>query len=123
MEQKDGLEVAVGPRELFALGALAPLGPYPQVHLAPKIPPALLNTALMAYLSLQNDEHLLAVIEGSGGKLAGSCAGSRLVASTGPRSTTATKARGRLSVALPFEHAGNRCAATCSITSAPAGDS
>ena len=74
MEQKEGLEVAVGPRELFALGALAPLGPYPQVHLAPKIPPALLNTALMAYLSLQNDEHLLAAIEGSGGKLAGSCA-------------------------------------------------
>jgi rhomboid protease GluP len=74
MEQKDGLEVAAGPWEVFALGALAPLGPYAQVHLAPKIPPGVLNAALMAYLSLQSDEYLLAAIDGSGGKLAGCCA-------------------------------------------------
>lgn len=74
MEWQDGLEVASSPREVFALGALAPLGPYAQVHLAPKIPPGVLNTALMSYLSLQNDEQLLAVIDGSGGRLAGCCA-------------------------------------------------
>jgi hypothetical protein len=74
MERQDGLEVGASPWEIFALGALAPLAPYAQVHLAPKIPPGLLNTALMSYLSLQSDEQLLAVIDGSGGRLAGSCA-------------------------------------------------
>lgn len=74
MERKDSVAVAGRPWELFALGALAPLGPYVQVHLAPKIPPGLLNTALMAYLSLEDDEYLLAVIDGYGGKLAGSIA-------------------------------------------------
>jgi rhomboid protease GluP len=74
MEQKDGLEVAASRWEVFALSWLAHLGPFAQVHLAPKIPPGLLNTALMAYLSLEDDEYLLAVIDGSGGKLAGCCA-------------------------------------------------
>ena len=47
MERKDGLEVAASSWQVFALGALAPLGPYAQVHLAPKIPPGVLNTTLV----------------------------------------------------------------------------
>ena len=74
MEEKYGLESAASPWEVFALGGLAPLGPCAQVHLAPKIPPGLLNTALMTYLSLEDDEYLLAVIDASGGRLAGCCA-------------------------------------------------
>jgi rhomboid protease GluP len=56
------------------LAALAPLGPVAQVHLAPKIPPGLLNTALATFLSLQPDELLLALIDGGAGGLEGCCA-------------------------------------------------
>jgi rhomboid protease GluP len=74
MERKNGVEVAAGPWEVFALGALAPLGPFAQVHLAPKVPPGTLNTALMTYLSLEADELLLALIDGGMGRLVGCCA-------------------------------------------------
>jgi len=74
MERHDGLAVAAGPWESFALGVLAPLGPFAQVHLAPKIAPNLLNTALATYLPLQGDELLLALVDGGAGKLEGCCA-------------------------------------------------
>jgi rhomboid protease GluP len=73
MERKGGQQPATGPWEAFALAAIAPLGPFSQVHLAPKIPPGLLNNALLTYLLLERDELLLAIIEG-GGKPEGCCA-------------------------------------------------
>ena len=115
MERQDGLEVGASPWEIFALGALAPLAPYAQVHLAPKIPPGLLNTALMSYLSLQSDEQLLAVIDGSGGD-SPAVVRSRHAVFIGPRSTTATKASQRPEVAFGIESTGGCCAATCSST-------
>ena len=60
--------------EAFALGGLAALGPFTQVHLAPKIPLNLLSAALLTYLPLQDDELLLALIVGSTGKPDGCCA-------------------------------------------------
>jgi rhomboid protease GluP len=53
---------------------LAPLGPCPEVHLSPKIPPEVLNTALRTYLPLQSDEILLALIDGRTDRRTGSCA-------------------------------------------------
>ena len=61
-------------RDAFALAALAALGPFPQVHLAPRLAPGALNAALGSYLRLQDDELLLALIDGIGGKLEGRCA-------------------------------------------------
>ena len=74
MVRMDGLEDAADPWEAFALGSLAPLGPFSQVHLTPKIPPAMLNTALINYLTLQSDELLLALVDGGAGRLDGCCA-------------------------------------------------
>jgi rhomboid protease GluP len=73
MERREGQEDTAGPWEAFALAAIAPLGPFSQVHLAPKIPPNLLNSALLTYLLLERDELLLAIING-GVKPEGSCA-------------------------------------------------
>jgi len=74
MESGDGIEVSAGSWDAFALAAIAPLGPFTQVHLAPKLPPALLNAALVTYLSLQSDELLLALIEGGVRSPDGCCA-------------------------------------------------
>jgi len=60
--------------QAFALALAAPLGPFPQVHLAPKFPPALLNSALATYLPLQEDELLLAIIDRGGRQAPGRCA-------------------------------------------------
>ena len=72
MEPKGGPDAQAGPWEAFALAAIAPLGPFSQVHLAPKIPPNLLSNALVGYLLLERDELLLAII--GGGKPDGCCA-------------------------------------------------
>jgi rhomboid protease GluP len=74
MEKTGKFESAVDSWEAFALGGLAPLGPFTQVHLAPKIPPSLLSAALLTYLPLQDDELLLALIDGGTGKPDGCCA-------------------------------------------------
>ena len=75
MERREGLEEdAAGSWEAFALAAIAPLGPFTQVHLAPKLPPALLNAALVTYLTLQADELLLALIDGGARTPDGCCA-------------------------------------------------
>jgi rhomboid protease GluP len=74
MENGDGFEVGAGSWEAFALAAIAPLGPFTQVHLAPKLPPALLNAALVSFLSLEHDELLLALIDGGARKPDGCCA-------------------------------------------------
>jgi rhomboid protease GluP len=74
METRGGSEISAGPWEVFALASLAPLGPFSQVHLAPRIPPASLNMALRTYLSLQGDELLLALIDGGGDTVEGCCA-------------------------------------------------
>jgi len=74
MERREVLEDAAGPWEAFALAAIAPLGPFTQVHLAPKLPPALLNAALVTYLPLQGDELLLALIDGGAREPDGCCA-------------------------------------------------
>src|SRR5262245_12317169 len=74
MESGDGFEVGAGSWEVFALAAIAPLGPITQVHLAPKLPPALLNSALVTYLSLERDELLLALVDGGARKPSGCCA-------------------------------------------------
>ena len=60
--------------QAFALALAAPLGPFPEVHLAPKFPPALLNSALATYLPLQEDELLLAIIDRGGRQAPGRCA-------------------------------------------------
>jgi rhomboid protease GluP len=60
--------------EAFALALTAPLGPFPQVHLAPKFPPELLNAALASYLPLQEDELLLAMIDRGAESVTGLCA-------------------------------------------------
>jgi len=67
-------EVTTGTWEAFALAAIAPLGSFTQVHLAPKLPPALLNAALVTYLSLEGDELLLALIDADARKPDGRCA-------------------------------------------------
>ncbi|MFI5457269.1 MAG: rhomboid family intramembrane serine protease [Isosphaerales bacterium] len=74
MERGQGFEVSAGSWDAFALAAIAPLGPFTQVHLAPKLPPALLNAALGTYLSLESDELLLALIEGGARSPDGCCA-------------------------------------------------
>jgi rhomboid protease GluP len=74
MENGDGFQVGAGSWEAFALAAIAPLGPFTQVHLAPKLPPALLNAALVSFLSLEGDELLLALIDGGARKPDGCCA-------------------------------------------------
>ncbi len=63
-----------GPREAFTLASLAALGTFPQVHLARRLAPGALSAALGSYLRLQDDELLLALIDGHGGKLEGRCA-------------------------------------------------
>jgi rhomboid protease GluP len=74
MEDTSHGESAPGPWEAFVLGMLAPLGPCPLVHLAPKIPPDLLSSALRTYLPLENDELLLALFDGGADRLEGCCA-------------------------------------------------
>jgi len=74
MRGKEGVELVAGPWEAFALAGVAPLGPFTNVHLAPKIPPALLNNALVTYLPLQGDELILALIDRGGRKSGGCCA-------------------------------------------------
>ncbi|MGO9467224.1 MAG: rhomboid family intramembrane serine protease [Isosphaeraceae bacterium] len=73
MENTTGSELATGPWEAFTLGMLAPLGPCPEVHLSPKIPPNVLTSALRSYLPLEGNELLLALIDGGVG-LVGCCA-------------------------------------------------
>jgi rhomboid protease GluP len=74
MEKTDGSELATGAWEAFTLGMLAPLGPCSEVHLAPKIPPALLNDALRTYLPLEQDELLLALFDSGFNRPRGCCA-------------------------------------------------
>jgi len=49
--------------ETFILALCAPLGVYPQVHLAPKFPPARLNLAMRTELPLLEKELLLSLID------------------------------------------------------------
>ncbi|HKM56475.1 MAG TPA: rhomboid family intramembrane serine protease [Isosphaeraceae bacterium] len=49
--------------ETFILASCAPLGGYPQVHLAPKLPPSRLNLAMRTELPLLENELLLALID------------------------------------------------------------
>jgi rhomboid protease GluP len=74
MENTNAGESTTDPWDEFVLGMIAPLGPCPEVHLAPRIPPDLLNRALRAYLPLEGDELLLALFDGRGDRLEGSCA-------------------------------------------------
>ena len=74
MTTTEGFQPATGAWDGFALATAAPLGPYAQVHLAPRFPTTLLNTALVTYLPLQGDELLLALIDGGGQNLIGRCA-------------------------------------------------
>ena len=72
MRGEEGVELVTGPWDAFALTAVAPLGPFVHVHLAPKIPPGLLNNALQTYLPLQKDELILALID-RGVRAPGNC--------------------------------------------------
>ncbi len=74
MEDSTGSELTTGPWEAYTLGMLAPLGPCPEVHLSPKIPPDVLNSALRTYLPLERNELLLALIDGGVDRLEGCCA-------------------------------------------------
>jgi len=73
-EKTNADESTTGPWEAFVLGMLAPLGPCPDVHISPKIPPDSLNNALRAYLPLEDDELLLALFDGGARRLEGCCA-------------------------------------------------
>ncbi len=74
MQGEEGIEPVTGPWEAFALAVIAPLGPFTHVHVAPKIPPALLNHALFTYLPLQGDELILALVDRGGSEPGGCCA-------------------------------------------------
>ncbi len=74
MRGEEGVELVTGPWEAFALAAIAPLGPFSHAHLAPRIPPALLNNALLTYLPLERDELILALIDHGGREPGGCCA-------------------------------------------------
>src|SRR3984957_6422363 len=74
MSTAKGLPQATGRWDAFALASSAPLGPFVRAHLAPRIPPDLLNSALVNFLPLADDEILLAIIDSSGPKPARSCA-------------------------------------------------
>jgi rhomboid protease GluP len=74
MSTAKGLQQATGRWDTFALASAAPLGPFVRAHLAPRIPPELLNAALVNYLPLRDDELLLAIINCGGSKPARSCA-------------------------------------------------
>ena len=66
MTTTEGSQPATEQWDAFALALAAPLGPFAQVHLAPKFPPHLLNAALATYLPLKEDELLLAIIDRGG---------------------------------------------------------
>ena len=74
MTTAKGFQPATGRWDAFALAAAAPLGTFVHAHLAPKIPPHLLNAALATYLALQDDELLLAIIESGGPRPVRCCA-------------------------------------------------
>ncbi len=74
MATTEAFQLATERWQAFALALAAPLGPFPEVHLAPKFPPALLNSALATYLPLQEDELLLAIIDRGGRQAPGRCA-------------------------------------------------
>ncbi len=74
MTTAKGFQPATGRWDAFALAAAAPLGPFVHAHLAPKIPPELLNAALATFLPLQDDELLLAIIESGGPRPVRCCA-------------------------------------------------
>ena len=74
MSTEKGLQQATGRWDEFALASAAPLGPFVRAHVAPRIPPELLNAALVTYLPLRDDELLLAIIDSGGPKPARSCA-------------------------------------------------
>jgi rhomboid protease GluP len=74
MQGEEDHEFVPGLWEEFALAAVAPLGPFTQVHLAPKIPAALLSHAVLTYCSLQSDELILALIDRGGREPGGCCA-------------------------------------------------
>ncbi len=74
MSTEKGLQQATGRWDEFALASAAPLGPFVRAHLAPRIPPDLLNSALVNYLPLADDEILLAIIDSGGHKPTRSCA-------------------------------------------------
>ena len=73
MSTEKGLPQATGRWDEFALASAAPLGPFVRAHLAPRIPPELLNAALATYLPLRDDELLLAIIDSGGPKPTCSC--------------------------------------------------
>ena len=74
MPLAEGSEPATEQWNAFALALTAPLAHFAQVHLAPKFPPELLNSALANYLSLREDELLLALIDRGGRAATGRCA-------------------------------------------------
>jgi rhomboid protease GluP len=56
-----------GAWETFILASCAPLGPFRQVHLAPRFPPGRLNLALRTELPLLDNELLVALIDSDSG--------------------------------------------------------
>ncbi len=74
MSTEKGLQQATGRWDEFALASAAPLGPFVRAHLAPRIPPEVLNSALVNYLPLADDEVLLAIIDSGGRQPTRSCA-------------------------------------------------
>jgi membrane associated rhomboid family serine protease len=74
MSTAKGLQQTTARWDAFALASAAPLGPFVRAHLAPRIPPELLNSALVNFLSLHDDELLLAIIDSGGPKPTRSCA-------------------------------------------------
>jgi rhomboid protease GluP len=74
MPLTEGPQSATEHWEAFALALTASLGPFEPVYLAPKFPPRLLNRALSTYLSLHDDELLLAIVDRGGRNASGRCA-------------------------------------------------
>ena len=66
MPLTEGFQSATEQWEAFALALAASLAPFAPVHLAPKFPSQLLNTALTTYLSLHDDELLIAIVDCGG---------------------------------------------------------
>jgi rhomboid protease GluP len=68
MERPVGSEGSANHWKEWAHSELAAFGPFPQAHVAPRIPPGLLTDVLRTEVSLRDDERVLVVIDcGSGG--------------------------------------------------------
>lgn len=104
MSTEKGLQQATGRWDEFALASAAPLGPFVRAHLAPRIPPEVLNSALVNYLPLADDEVLLAIIDSGGRQPTRSCTHNPpRVLDRKNQSARATQAS-RCAIALPITH-------------------